>query len=65
MFDIMGVHYDRLKETIGLNEIFDKNDNENETEEAFANLRPNSPFKLKELLNNKFDPKKYHPLIDH
>lgn len=50
MYEIMGTHYDKMKDNIGLNEILENNDSDRETEQAFTMLRPRSPYKLKELI---------------
>jgi hypothetical protein len=41
MYDIMGQHYDKIKEEVGLKDAFEKSDDEEEqTEAIFRKLRP-------------------------
>lgn len=35
MYEIMGAHYDRIKENIGLKEAFENSDSDEETEKIF------------------------------
>lgn len=63
MYEIMTKHYENLKTSVGLREAFDEGDSEEETEQIFNKLRPSSPYKFKELIQNKFDPKKFNRLI--
>lgn len=56
----MGTHYENMKEHLGLREAFENSDNDDETEEVFRKLRPQSPYKFKQLIQNDFDPKKFN-----
>lgn len=40
MYEIMGQHYNNIKEHIGLKEAFDNTDSDDNTEEIFKKLRP-------------------------
>ena len=40
MYEVMGQHYDRIKDSIGLNGMFDESDSDGETEKIFQKLRP-------------------------
>jgi hypothetical protein len=41
MYDIMGKHYDQIKEEVGLKDAYEKSDEEEEqTEAIFKKLRP-------------------------
>lgn len=47
----MDRNYGKIKDQIGLKEAFDSSDSENnDSDMVFTKLRPNSPYKLKELL---------------
>ena len=59
----MGAHYERIKESIGLKDMFDNSDSDGETEKIFSKLRPQSPFRFKDLIKNNFDPKKFNRMI--
>lgn len=50
MYEIMGAHYENMKEHLGLREAFENSDNDEETEEVFRKLRPQSPYKFKQLI---------------
>ena len=51
MFDIMGKHYDQIKEDVGLKEAFNNSDSEEEqTEAIFRKLRPQSKYKFSEII---------------
>lgn len=63
MYEIMGSHYDHMKDQVGLKEVFDNSDSDEQTEEIFKKLRPQSPYKFKELIKNQFDPKKFNRMI--
>lgn len=40
MYEIMGVHYEKIKENIGLKEAFENTDSDEETEKIFQKFRP-------------------------
>lgn len=40
MFNIMGGHYDHIKDQIGLREAFETTQSDEETEKIFTRLRP-------------------------
>jgi hypothetical protein len=40
MYDIMGQHYENLKEHVGIREAFENSDSDGETEAIFKKLRP-------------------------
>lgn len=63
MYEIMGAHYERIKENIGLKEAFENSDSDEETEKIFQKFRPQSPYKFKDLIKNNFDPKKFNRMI--
>jgi len=48
-----------MKEHIGIKEAFDNSDSDGETEVIFKKLRPQSPYRFKELIKGNFDPKKF------
>jgi murein L,D-transpeptidase YafK len=51
IYDIMGKHYDRIKEEVGLKDALDNSDNEEEmTEAIYKRLRPQSQHKFKKIL---------------
>ena len=57
MFDIMGRHYDRIKEEVGLNDPQENSDDDEQlTEAIYKRLRPQSKHNLKRILSTK-DPK--------
>ena len=58
----MGNHYDYLKRQVGLKDVFDESESDEETEKIFKKLRPTSPYKFKQLMKNEFDPKKFNRL---
>ena len=61
IYTVMDKHYNNMKNSIGINkwmqeEEFD--DQDKEMEDAFKVLRPDSPYKLKEIvIKDKFSPK--------
>lgn len=56
MFDIMGRHYDKIKEDIGLKEAFENtDDDEEQTEAIFRKLRPQSKYKFSEVLSKQVE----------
>ncbi len=63
MYEIMGTHYDTIKQHLGIKEAFDNSDSDGETEKIFSKLRPQSPYKFKDLIRNKFDPKKFNRMM--
>eukprot|EP00347_Sterkiella_histriomuscorum_P018862 403343887 len=63
MYDIMGQHYENIKDHLGLKEAFENSDEDEQTEEIFKKLRPQSPYKFKELVRNQFDPKKFNRMM--
>ena len=63
MYEIMGAHYDTMKNTLGIREAFGDSDSDGETEKIFQKLRPQSPYKFKDLVRNKFDPKKFNRMM--
>lgn len=63
MFEIMSVHYTKLKDQVGLRDVFDSSQSDEETEKIFHKLRPQSPYKFKELIKNDFDPKKFNRML--
>lgn len=51
MYDIMGKHYDQIKEEVGLKDAFEKSDEEEEqTEAIFKKLRPKSKYKFSDVI---------------
>lgn len=63
MYEIMGMHYDTMKNALGIKEAFGDSDSDGETEKIFQKLRPQSPYKFKDLIRNKFDPKKFNRMM--
>ena len=59
----MSTHYDNLKTQVGLREAFETTDSDDETEKIFNKLRPQSPYKFKDLIKNNFDPKKFNRMM--
>ena len=64
IYKVMEKHYNIMKDNIGVNDMLDEDSSVVEreiiTEKAYKSLRPGSPYKLKELVNQKnFSPKKY------
>ena len=43
--------------------MFDSSRSDEETEQIFKKLRPQSPYKFKELIRNDFDPKKFNRML--
>ena len=58
MFDIMSVHYNNIKDQVGLKEVFDTTESDDETDKIFQKLRPQSPYKFKELIKTNLTPKR-------
>jgi hypothetical protein len=52
-----------MKDQIGLKEAFETTESDDETEQIFARLRPQSPYKFKQLIRNEFDPKKFNRMM--
>ena len=53
MYDIMGKHYEQIKEEVGLKDTMEKSDDEEEqTEAIFKKLRPHSKYKFAEILQH-------------
>ena len=51
MYDKMGEHYEKMKEEVGLKDVFEKSDDEEEqTEAIFRKLRPHSKYKFSDVL---------------
>ena len=63
MYEIMGTHYDNIKDHLGIKEAFDNSDSDGETEKIFSKLRPQSPYKFKDLIKNNFDPKTFNRMM--
>ena len=60
----MEKHYTTMKDKIGVTKWLEEDNSDEDkeciTQEAFKSFRPNSPYKLKEVINkDKFNPKKY------
>jgi hypothetical protein len=51
MYDIMGKHYDRIKEEVGLKDaVENSDDDEEQTEAIYKRLRPHSKYKFRQVL---------------
>ena len=60
MFEIMNTHYNQLKEHVGLKDVLNESEDDHQSEQIFAKLRPTSPYKLSDLLSKKeIDAKKF------
>ena len=64
IYKVMEKHYNIMKTSIGVDQMLDEDsqiiEEEAITEDVYKTLRPGSPYKLKELVNQKkFSPKKY------
>jgi len=40
MFKIMGNHYENIKDQVGIRQVFEATDSDEETDQVFAKLRP-------------------------
>lgn len=65
MFEIMGRHYDQIKEQVGLKDAIENSDDDDEqTEAIFRKLRPHSKYRFSEVLKyQEKDPKKAIKMI--
>jgi hypothetical protein len=63
MGNIMGNHYSSIKDRIGIKEILEPRDSDEETQEVFCKLRPKSPFKFRDLIRSNFDSKKFNRMV--
>ena len=63
MFNIMGNHYENIKESVGIRQVFEAQDTDDETDLVFQKLRPQSPYKFRELVRNEFDEGKYTKMV--
>lgn len=62
IYKVMNKHYDEMKDAVGIDELLQEPEDEQEciSQQAFERLRPQSPYQLKEMVNKKkFDPQKY------
>lgn len=64
IYKVMEKHYNIMKNTLGIDTMLNEDsgvlEKEAITEDVFQSLRPGSPYKLKELIDQKkFSPKKY------
>ena len=50
MFEIMNSHYAQLKQNVGLSDALNESEDDWQSEQVFAKLRPASPYRLSELL---------------
>lgn len=63
MFDIMGKHYNQIKEDVGLKDALENSDDEEEATEAiFRKLRPQSKYRFSEVIKHP-DSKKINRMI--
>ena len=53
----MKKHYEYLKDVTGLKREIEEPPENTRSNDVFAQLRPSSPYKLTQLLADKFDPK--------
>ena len=53
MFEIMNSHYAQLKQNVGLSDALNESEDDWQSEQVFAKLRPASPYRLSELLGRK------------
>jgi hypothetical protein len=65
MYDIMGQHYDRIKEEVGLKDVAENSDDEEEmTEAIYKRLRPQSQYKFSKVLEySDRDPKRANRMM--
>jgi len=54
----MSRNYERIKQRVGINITEKKNGLGMNLDEAFKRLRPNSPYKLSEMISPRFNPRK-------
>lgn len=59
----MSTHYDNMKDQIGIREIFESTDSDEETEKIFNKLRPQSPYKFKDLIKGNINPNKFSRMV--
>ena len=63
MHEIMNDHYNLMKEKVGIQSVIDTSESDEETEKIFKKLRPQSPYKMRDLIRNDFDPRQYNRKI--